>query len=110
MSDAVAAAGLGDGTFTLGGLPLVVSDGVARREDGMLAGSTQTLRALSGGSSRSTSRSRQPSRRRAPCRRQCCGSPASAGSPVGLPADVVVLDDALEVVRTVVAGVDVYRV
>ena len=110
VSDAVAAAGLGDGTFTLGGLPLVVSDGVARREDGTLAGSTTNLAsavrrlvsldvplpaALEAASAVPAAVLREPSLGRLA---------------VGLPADVVVLDDALEVVRTVVAGVDVYRV
>ena len=43
--------GLGDGPFTLGGQPLVVERGVARREDGVLAGSTRRCRRPSGTSS-----------------------------------------------------------
>jgi N-acetylglucosamine-6-phosphate deacetylase len=42
VSDAISAAGMGDGTFELGGRPITVQDGVARL-DGGLAGSTLTL-------------------------------------------------------------------
>lgn len=43
ISDSIPAAGLGDGRFTLGDEPVVVDGGVARRENGALAGSTLTL-------------------------------------------------------------------
>jgi N-acetylglucosamine-6-phosphate deacetylase len=43
ITDAMAAAGMGDGDFTLGGLPVQVAKGVARLESGNLAGSTITL-------------------------------------------------------------------
>lgn len=44
VSDAMAATGLGDGTYTLGGLEVVVADGTARLADsGSIAGSTATL-------------------------------------------------------------------
>jgi N-acetylglucosamine-6-phosphate deacetylase len=43
VSDAIAAAGLGDGSFQLGPVEIAVRDGVARRADGVLAGSTGTL-------------------------------------------------------------------
>jgi len=43
VTDAVSAAGLSDGTYTLGGLPVSVRDGVARLPDGTLAGSTLTM-------------------------------------------------------------------
>lgn len=44
ITDAISAAGLGDGDFSLGGLSVVVKDGVARlKEDGALAGSTLTM-------------------------------------------------------------------
>ena len=42
VSDAISAAGMGDGTFELGGRAVIVEDGVARL-DGGLAGSTLTL-------------------------------------------------------------------
>ena len=40
VSDAMPAAGLGDGTYRLGSLAVSVSDGQARTADGSLAGST----------------------------------------------------------------------
>jgi len=40
VSDAMPAAGLGDGTYRLGSLAVSVSDGQARTTDGSLAGST----------------------------------------------------------------------
>ena len=44
ITDAMSAAGLDDGDYTLGDLPVVVQEGVARLEDGVtLAGSTLTM-------------------------------------------------------------------
>ena len=43
VTDAISAAGLSDGAYTLGGLPVSVRDGVARLPDGTLAGSTLTM-------------------------------------------------------------------
>jgi N-acetylglucosamine-6-phosphate deacetylase len=43
VSDAISAAGRGDGSFRLGEVHVEVRDGVARRADGTLAGSTASL-------------------------------------------------------------------
>lgn len=43
VTDAMAAAGAGDGPFRLGGRAVTVTDGVARTADGALAGSTLTM-------------------------------------------------------------------
>ena len=43
ITDAISAAGLPDGQFTLGDLPVVVRQGIARLSDGTLAGSTLTM-------------------------------------------------------------------
>ena len=43
VSDAIAAAGLGDGRSRLGTVDVIVEDGVVRREDGVLAGSVLTM-------------------------------------------------------------------
>lgn len=103
VSDAIAAAGAGDGASTLGGSEIVVRDGVARRPDGTIAGSTRPLLdgvrrlhalgvPLADAVSAATS---VPAR---VARRLDLGSLRPGG-----PADVVVLDDALEV-RTVLVG------
>jgi N-acetylglucosamine-6-phosphate deacetylase len=43
VTDAIAAAGLGDGAYALGSVDLDVNGGIARRGDGVLAGSTLTM-------------------------------------------------------------------
>jgi len=43
VTDAISAAGLPDGEYSLGGLPVFVKEGVARLSDGTLAGSTLTM-------------------------------------------------------------------
>src|SRR5918995_966284 len=43
VSDAIAAAGLGDGSYRLGEVEVAVTDGVSRRADGTLAGGVATL-------------------------------------------------------------------
>ena len=43
VTDAIAAVGLGDGDYALGSVDLEVNDGIARRSDGVLAGSTLTM-------------------------------------------------------------------
>jgi N-acetylglucosamine-6-phosphate deacetylase len=43
VTDAIAAAGRGDGRYKLGGVDVTVRDGVARRADRVLAGSTITM-------------------------------------------------------------------
>ncbi|MEM2180281.1 MAG: N-acetylglucosamine-6-phosphate deacetylase [Nitrososphaeria archaeon] len=43
ITDAIAGAGLNDGTFKLGPIEIIVKDGVSRLPDGSLAGSTLTM-------------------------------------------------------------------
>lgn len=43
ITDAISAAGMPDGDYELGGLPVVMRDGTARLHDGTLAGSTLTM-------------------------------------------------------------------
>jgi N-acetylglucosamine-6-phosphate deacetylase len=104
VTDATAGAGLGDGTYALGEIEIVVADDVVRREDGVLAGSALTMveavrnlvavdvpleRALEAATS-------------VPA--LILGEPLLGRIAVGGPADIVVLDNALEVVRTLVGG------
>ena len=83
VSDAIAAAGVGDGTFRLGGTDVEVLNGVARREDGVLAGSSSTL--IDG--VRRTARARSAARGRRQCgyRRPGVGrsTPESRNAPPG---------------------------
>jgi N-acetylglucosamine-6-phosphate deacetylase len=103
VSDAVAAAGMGDGSFRLGSVDVEVRDGVVRRSDGVLAGSSVTL--LEGvrnlhaaGASLAEAVDAATAVPARVARRPDLGSLAP-----GAAADVVVLDDALEL-RTVLVG------
>jgi N-acetylglucosamine-6-phosphate deacetylase len=104
VTDAVAGAGLGDGSYSLGGFEVDIRDGVARGPDGVLAGSALTMieavrnlhelgvpleAALAAGSS-------------VPAR--VLGLPILGRIDAGLTADIVVLDDNLEIERVFVAG------
>ncbi|MET0687014.1 MAG: N-acetylglucosamine-6-phosphate deacetylase [Solirubrobacteraceae bacterium] len=104
VSDAVSAAAAGDGEFTLGGRPVRAEGGVVRDAAGRLAGSALTMDAAV----------RRLHALGAPLEEALAAAstvPAAlAGRPElgtlapGTPADVVVLDDRLEVVRTLVTG------
>ena len=106
VTDAIAAAGAGDGSYTLAGVDFEVENGIARRADRVLAGSTvpmieavRNLVALG-----------------APLAEALCAAtsvPARiAGRPElgtlapGSEADIVLLDDSLEIVRVLVRGED----
>jgi N-acetylglucosamine-6-phosphate deacetylase len=107
ISDALAAAGMGDGRFTLGGTPVTATGGAVRRADGTLAGSAASLidgvRNLHGlGAPLEDALAAASS---VPAR--IVGRTDLGRLAVGAPADVVVLDDRLEVQRVLVAGVAV---
>ena len=104
VTDAMAGASLGDGTYALGDIEVVVADDVVRREDGVLAGSTLTMpqavrnlvaagapleQALEAGST-------VPGR--------VLGIPQLGRLFPGGPADVLVVDERIEVVRAIVRG------
>src|SRR5947208_4141742 len=106
VSDAIAAAGAGDGSYTLAGVDFEVENGIARRADSVLAGSTvsmigavrnlvalgATLDAALGAASEVPAR--------------VTGKPELGTVAPGSVADVVVLDDRLEIVRVLVGGTD----
>jgi len=99
VSDAVAAAGIGDGEFSLGSVRVRAQEGVVRTPDGVLAGSTLTMRdAVAnlhrlgvGLAAALTAATTVPAR--------IAGVPRLGRLAVGEPADVIVLDDRLEVRR-----------
>ncbi len=107
VTDAMAAAALGDGRYRLGPVDVEVVDGVARRSDGVLAGSTLTMsRAVRNlvalGASLAAALGAATE---VPAR--IAGRPDLGRLEPGMCADVVVLDDALEVERVLVGGADV---
>jgi N-acetylglucosamine-6-phosphate deacetylase len=106
VTDAIAAAGAGDGSYTLAGVDFAVENGVARRADRVLAGSTVpmieavrnlvTLGAPVGAALAAATE--------VPAR--IAGRPELGKLQPGARADVVVLDDSLEIVRVLVGGED----
>ena len=105
-TDAIAGAGIGDGRSQLGELEVEVRDGIARRDDGVLAGSVLTMLqavrnlhalgvplvdAVAAATSVPARAARRPD--------------VGVLRPDG-PADVVVLDDRLEITNVLVAGQD----
>ena len=107
VTDAIAAAGTDATTTRLSGIDVEIRDGIARRADGVLAGSVVTmidsvrnLHAL-GASSRRCDR-----RRHRPCRRAPPADRGSACSEPGGEADIVVLDDRLEIRTVLRAGLE----
>jgi N-acetylglucosamine-6-phosphate deacetylase len=104
VTDAVAGAGLDDGAFRLGDLDVEIRDGVARGTTGALAGSTLTmidavrnLHALGVPLEDAVGAATE-----VPAR--VLRLPAAGRIGIGLPADVVVLTDELEVERVLVEG------
>jgi N-acetylglucosamine-6-phosphate deacetylase len=104
VTDAITAAGVADGSYSFGNLDVRVHEGTVRGPDGVLAGSVLTmieavrnLHALGVpledalGAASST-----PAR--------VLGDPSLGRIGVGLPADLVVLDDRLEIERVLVGG------
>jgi len=104
VSDAIAAAGAGEGSFLLGGVEVEVRDGVCRRPDGALAGSAtplvEAMRRLHAlgvplldAVAAVTAIPARIARR-----------PDVGVLRVGGPADLVRLDDALEITAVLLAG------
>ena len=106
VSDAIAAAPRGDGPSTLGELDLQVHEGAVRGPDGVLAGSILTMIEAV----RNLHELGVPiedavgAATLAPA--NLLGEPELGRIDIGLPADVVVLNDHVEIERVVVAGVD----
>ncbi len=106
VTDAIAAAGAGDGSYTLAGVDFDVENGVARRADRVLAGSTvpmieavRNLVALGAPVAAALAAATEVPARIA-------GHPELGTLQPGARADVVVLDESLEIVRVLVGGED----
>jgi N-acetylglucosamine-6-phosphate deacetylase len=106
VTDAIAAAHAGDGTYTIAGVDFEVEDGVARNAEHVLAGSTvcmidavRNLVALGASAEAALSAATAlPAR--------IAGRPELGTLAPGTIADVVVLDDSLEIRRVLVHGED----
>jgi N-acetylglucosamine-6-phosphate deacetylase len=104
VTDAISAAGAGDGSYRLAGIDFEVENGVARRADRVLAGSTvpmiEAVRNLvtlgAPIAAALAAASAVPAR--------IAGRPELGTLEPGSAADIVVLDDRLEIVRVLVAG------
>ena len=109
VSDAIAAAGLGDGRSTLGEQEIEVREGRSTLADGTLAGSVgaldQAVRLLVGNGATLADAVHAASRRPA----LLAGHPELGMLETGAPADIAVLDDDLRVTRTLVGGVEIFR-
>jgi N-acetylglucosamine-6-phosphate deacetylase len=109
VTDAIAAAHAGDGAYTLAGIDFEVEDGVARNADRVLAGSTVCMidavrNLVSLGASVEDALAAATS---VPA--QIAGRPDLGTLAPGSAADVVVLDDRLEIVRVLVRGRDAVK-
>jgi len=104
VSDAVAAAGMGDGEFRLRRVAVHASGGVVRRADGVLAGSALTMRDAVANLHALGVRLQDALTAATAVPARIAGMPRLGRLAVGEPADVVVLDDRLEVVRVLLAG------
>jgi N-acetylglucosamine-6-phosphate deacetylase len=103
VTDAIAATGIGDGRYRLGAVEVEVKDGVARRDDGVLAGSVVTmLEAVRNlhelGASLPDALAAASS---VPAR---VVRPGIGRLEPGAPADVLILDDSLELRGVFVGG------
>jgi N-acetylglucosamine-6-phosphate deacetylase len=104
VTDAVAAAGMGDGVYFLGGAEIEVRDGAARGPGDVLAGSTVTmieavrnLHELGASLPEAVAAATE-----VPAR--VLGMSSLGRLDPGLPADLVVLDDNLEIERVCIGG------
>ena len=110
ITDAMRAAGLPEGEYELGGQPVTVKDGSCRLADGTLAGSILTMERALANFMAATGLSLAdawPTTSRTPAQALGLDQQYGALQP-GYQADVVLLDEQVQVVATVVGGRVVY--
>ncbi|HXG75661.1 MAG TPA: N-acetylglucosamine-6-phosphate deacetylase [Gaiellaceae bacterium] len=106
VTDAVAGAAAADGRYRIGGVQIEIADGVARGEDGELAGSTLTMiGAVRNLHALGASLEQALEAATAVPARVLDERSAGRIAP-GTPADLVVLSEELEIVRVLVGGVE----
>ena len=104
VTDAIAGAGLGDGSYAFGTMTVEVRNGVVRREDGVLAGSALTMADAVRNMHALGVPLDAALRAAAEVPARVLRHPHAGRLGIGLPADIVVLDDGLEVERVLVGG------
>jgi len=111
MTDAIRAAGMPDGTYELGGQRVTVKEGVARIATGSLAGSTLTMdRAVRNAMTAADLPLAEALRMASHNPARVIGMEGEKGSlEPGKDADIILLDDELRVVLTMVGGQVVYQ-
>jgi N-acetylglucosamine-6-phosphate deacetylase len=106
VTDAIAGAGAADGTYRLGGLDIEIRDGAARGPGGELAGSTLTMLAAIRNLHALGVPLEQAVEAATEVPARVLRLPTVGRIASGLPADVVVLTDDLEIERVLVGGTD----
>ena len=104
VTDAVAGAGVGDGSYTLGAVEIEVAVGAARGPDGELAGSVLTMIEAVRNLVRLGAPLSEAVHAATAVPAGLLGEQAIGRLDAGLPADVVVLDDNLEIEKVFVGG------
>ena len=104
VTDAVAAAGTDGGSYSLGTIELNVTDGAVRAPEGMLAGSVLTMIEAVRNLSALGVPLEQALAAATSVPARVLDLPDTGRLDVGLPADLVVLDDSLEIERVLVGG------
>jgi N-acetylglucosamine-6-phosphate deacetylase len=110
VSDSIAAGQMGDGEYTLGGQSVIVTGSQARLADGTLAGSVLTMDAAVRNLVAAGMAIEQAVDAATSVPARVLGDREIGRLGVGGRADLVVLDESLEVQRTLIAGVDAYSV
>ncbi|GGI08420.1 N-acetylglucosamine-6-phosphate deacetylase [Egicoccus halophilus] len=104
VTDAIAAAGRGDGTYRLGDVEVTVADDAVRRADGTLAGSALTMPEAVANTVALGVPLPEAVAAATVVPATLVGRPELAALRPGAPADLVVLDDAGRLHRTLAAG------
>jgi N-acetylglucosamine-6-phosphate deacetylase len=106
VTDAMEAAGQGDGTYRLGRRAVSVHGARAELSDGLLAGSVLTMDAAVRNLHACGATFAQAVHAATAAPARLLGDPSLGRLTVGAPADVTVLDDELNVLRTLVGGAE----
>ena len=105
VTDSITGAGASDGEYSFGSLDVEVRNGTVRGPDGVLAGSVLTMiEAVRNLHELGVPLAEAIDAATSVPARVLGADASSAGSTSGLPADVVILDDRLDIVRVLVAG------